>query len=117
MKLSLKLSILGAIATCCLAFTAGVTFAAGCNNVKAVGVATTSVTPSGMSVRLTNNSGGTCAGSWANGSTVKFFLPDGQNVDRSVAIILTAISLDKPLWVDVSGGTTGSFINVVNLTN
>lgn len=115
----MKLNVCTVFVTCCLAMALGAvtSFAAGCDNVTAAGIATTSVTPSGMSVRLTNHSGGTCAGSWANGAEVKFFLADNQNVDRSVAIILTAMSLQKPLWVDVSGGVTGSIINVVNMKN
>ena len=115
--MKLKLGIFTAVAACCLAFSAVGAFAAGCDNVTAVGVATTSATPSGMSVRLVNGSGATCASSWANGAEVKFFLANDQNVDRSVAIILTAISLGKPLWVNVSGGTTGSLVDVVNLAN
>ncbi len=115
--MKVKLGVLLAIVVSSLALSVGTGFAAGCDNVIAKGIATTSVTPSGMSVRLVNNSGAACATDWANGSEVKFFLANDQNVDRSVAIILTAISLGKPLWVDVSGGTTGNFINVVNLAN
>lgn len=118
--MKLKASIVTAIAVALFStvLVAGTSFAAGCSNVSVAGIATTStsITPSGMSVRLVNQSGGTCASSWANGSEVKFFLSN-ENTDRSVAIILTAMSLGKNLWVDVSGGATGSIVNVVNLTN
>ncbi|MCF8057508.1 MAG: hypothetical protein K9K37_12840 [Desulfocapsa sp.] len=86
-----------------------------CSNVYVHGVATTStaVTPSGMSIQLRNDSGVACDG-WAAGSTVKFFLST-EGTDRTLAIILTALSLGNNMWVSVSDTAPGSIIKVVSM--
>ncbi len=116
--MKVKMSVIAIMAVMFSMVISGSVFAAACNNATIAGVATTStsITPSGMTVRLINGSGKACATDWANGAHVKFYLT-ADNTDRSLAIILTAMSLGKTLWVDVSGGVDGSILTVVNMSN
>lgn len=64
---------------------------------------------------LKNVSGGSC-GSIANGSQ-EYFVFKEANLDRQLAIALCSVSLDKSVWVNALGDTTGSILNVISLKN
>jgi hypothetical protein len=115
--MKVKMSVLAIVAVCFSLMFAGSSLAAStsCANIYVHGVATTSttITPSGMAIQLRNDSGAACDG-WAAGSTVKFYLST-EGTDRTLAIILTALSLGNNLWTNVGGTVDGSIINVVSM--
>ena len=72
-----------------------------------------------MAIQLRNDSGAVCPSKtggtdWAAGAQIKYFLST-TGTDRTLAIILTALSLGNNMWVNVSDATAGSIINVVSM--
>ena len=51
-------------------------------------------------------------GSW--GSFVQL-IPNAAIGDQALATALTALSLDKTVWIRASGNTTGSLLNIIYL--
>ena len=87
-----------------------------CSSMHVDSIATTSVTDSGVSVYLRNDSGAAC-GNAASGSSTKYYLSN-TNVDRTLAILLTAVSLGKNVWVSISGSAdTGDLVEVISMKN
>ena len=115
--MKVKMCVLAIVAVCFSIVSAGSAFAdQACNNVYVDKVATTStsITPSGMSVQLRNDSGAAC-GAWAAGATIKYYITT-EGTDRTLAIILTALSLGNNMWVSVSDPSEGGIVKVVAMT-
>lgn len=88
--------------------------AASCTTVSVAGVGTTPYTDSGLFVKVTNTSGATCFGDLADGETRKFYLNE-EGADRTYATFLTALSLEKELYVQVGGtGERNSLILIAS---
>ena len=69
----------------------------------------------GIKVSLKNKSGHTVGTDWNNNTERMFFLTDDLG-DRGLAILLTAMSLDKPVWVRIAGNAeVNSLISVIFL--
>ncbi len=86
-----------------------------CNGVTPV---TTGTTPynaeSGLFLKVRNDSGAAC-GALAAGAEMQYFL-SADNADRTYATILTAISLNRKLFIQVGGtGTKNSLLYVVSM--
>gem|GEM_PF-3390178 len=77
-------------------FVASASFAATCGVMSVVSVASTD-SGSGSQVWLKNESGASC-GTIVNGGQKLFNLPSTTS-DKTLAVILTAVSLNKKLWV------------------
>lgn len=87
----------------CLALSTSIAAAAvSCVTVSVTGVGTTPYTASGLFVKVTNVSGATCFGDLANGQERQFFLAEA-GADRTYATLLTALSLQKDLFIQVGG--------------
>lgn len=120
--MKLKMSIVAIMAIFFSLVMSGSAFASfSCGAAYIAGVATTNATPSGMSVHLVNQASASIINddetvSWDVGEDVKFFVST-ENTDKTLAIILTAMSLGKTLWVDVSCLENGCIINVVSMSN
>jgi len=62
-----------------------------------------------------NVSGAAC-GAVANNSNVYFKFNPGTN-DRILAVVLTASTATKTLWVHAAGDTSGSIVDIVSMKN
>ena len=69
----------------------------------------------GSEVWLINKSGGSC-GTLADGQAAKFILPS-VNTNKMMATILTAVSLEKYLWVAYDDSTEVGALIVVAINN
>ena len=61
-----------------------------------------------------NISGASC-GSIANG-TPQYFVFDTSKLDRQLALALSAMSMNKIVWVHALGDTTGSILNQISIS-
>jgi len=87
-----------------------------CNAVSITGVGTTPYAASGLFVKVKNVSGVAC-GALANGAVLQYFL-DTNNTDPTYATLLTALSLQKNLFIQVSGtGANNSLLLVTAIKN
>lgn len=87
-----------------------------CDNMHIGSVATSPYTDSGVAVHLRNDNGSAC-GNLAAGAETEFYI-SSDNTDRTLAILLTAMSLNKKVWVQISGDANqGDLINVVSMMN
>lgn len=107
-----KKFITAILAISCVGLSFGSAFAAqSCNGVSIVGVGTTPYTASGLFVKVKNVSGAQC-GALANGAVLQYFV-DNNNTDPTYATLLTAVSLQKNLFIQVSGtGANNSLLLV-----
>ena len=107
-----KKACLGLIGILGLAVVAtSATAATDCNGVSVVATGTTAYTASGLFVKVQNNSGAAC-GDLANGAQMQYFV-DEVNADRTYATILTALSLNRSMFIQVGGtGAKNSLLSV-----
>ncbi len=72
---------------------------------------------SGVKVMLKNMTGHTVGTDWANGTVRMFFLTTDLG-DQGLATLLTAMSLNKNVWVRIAGNAEpASLISIVYLSN
>ncbi len=69
----------------------------------------------GGNVWLRNDSGDAC-GTIAAGAS-QYFLLHPDEVDKLLAVGLTAVSLGNSLWVRAEGDAAGSYITIFSMTN
>ncbi len=99
-----------------IGLSAGSVFAMDCATVSITGIGTTPYTDSGLFVKVKNESGVAC-GALANGATMQYFL-DTNNTDPTYATLLTALSLQKKMYIQTSGtGTVNSLLLVAAIKN
>lgn len=112
-----KKLIAAILAISCVGMFAGSVFAAtSCNSVSITAVGTTPYTDSGLFVKVKNESGVAC-GDLANGAILQYFL-DTNNTDPTYATLLTALSLQKKMFIQVSGtGANNSLLLVASIKN
>jgi TM2 domain-containing membrane protein YozV len=113
-----KKLITAILAVSCVGLSFGSAFAEQtCNGVSITAVGTTIYTESGLFVKVKNVSGVDCGTTLTNGATVQYFL-DTTNTDPTYATLLTALSLQKNLFIQVSGtGATNSLLLVTSIKN
>jgi hypothetical protein len=112
-----KKFITAILAISCVGLSFGSAFAAqSCNSVTITAVGTTPYTASGLFVKVKNVSGVAC-GSLANGAITQYFL-DTNNTDPTYATLLTALSLQKTMFIQTSGtGANNSLLLVASIKN
>lgn len=114
----MKKKIMTAIlAISCVGLSVGSAFSAtSCNGVSITAVGTTPYTDSGLFVKVKNESGVAC-GALANGAIQQYFL-DTKNTDPTYATLLTALSLQKKLFIQVAGtGTANDILLIASIKN
>lgn len=112
-----KKFITAILAISCLGFSVGTVFGAtDCSSVSITGVGTTPYTESGLFVKVKNETTAAC-GDLAVGATLQYFL-DTANTDPTYATLLTALSLQKKMFIQVSGtGAANSLLLVASIKN
>ena len=114
-----KKFITAMLAISCVGLSVGSAFAATvtCPNVSITGIGTTGnpAVVSGLVVQLKNESGAVC-GTWANGAVRQLAL-DTNNTDQTYATLLTALSLQKKLYVVAGGDTVNSLLTIATIKN
>jgi hypothetical protein len=105
------------LAISCFGLFVGSAFAAqDCGTVSITAIGTTPYTASGLFVKVKNESGVAC-GSLANGAILQYFL-DTNNTDPTYATLLTALSLQKKMFIQTSGtGAANSLLLVASIKN
>ncbi len=101
-----------------LLFPATNVFAGACSNITIQHIGTSPVPPSGVEVWLKNESGTACPEVPA-GPAVQTYL-SSTNTDRTLAVMLTAASLGKKVWVYMAGASapyTIGQVQVLSITN
>ena len=88
-------------------------FAVDCGVMSVVSVASYEAITSGGQVWLRNDSGVAC-GSVAAGGQKLFNLPSAT-ADKTMALILTAISLDKKMWVSFDDSTNPGMVLIMSM--
>lgn len=88
-----------------------------CDPMKIQHIGTSAAAPSGVEIWLKNESGKTCGGGTIGTVNPNQFWLSTTNTDRTLAIILTAASLRKNLWVYVSGNAPPYIISFVQVKN
>lgn len=89
-----------------------------CANMKISHIGTNPVAPSGVEVWLQNLTGAAC-GSIAANEVAQFYL-SATNTDRTLAVVLTAITLKKNVWVYYTGTAAPyipAFLSVLYVTD
>jgi hypothetical protein len=114
-----KKIITAVLAISCVGLSVGSAFAApvSCNGVSITGIGTTSnsAIASGLVVQLRNDSPAAC-GSLAKGAVRQYALST-TNTDQTYATLLTALSLQKKLFVQVGGDVANSLLLVATIKN
>jgi hypothetical protein len=112
-----KKFITAILAISCVGLSVGSVFAAQtCNGVSIAAIGTTPYTDSGLFVKVKNESGVAC-GALANGAVLQYFL-DTNNTDPTYATLLTALSLQKKLFIQVAGtGTNNDLLILASIKN
>jgi len=114
-----KKIITAILAISCVGLSVSSAFSASyidCKSVSIVSVGSGVPTASSLYVNLKNESGAAC-GDLANGATLQYVL-NTTNTDRTYATLLTAVSMQKKLWVRLAGtGSQNSLLLVVSLLN
>ena len=109
MKKGILLAVVGFVA---LMMTVGTSFAAvDCDAMAIKSTGTTPYTASGLFVKLTPTATNSCG---AAGTDIQYYL-DTTNTDATYATILTALSLGKTLFVQVSAAAQNSLLLVVSV--
>jgi hypothetical protein len=103
-----------AISCSCVGLTVGTAFADPCGVAKVVSVG---IENEKIFVFLKNISGAACGTGFANGATQQYYLNSVQT-DQTYATLLTAISLQKNLWVNLGGtSASGSLLLTTSMQN
>ncbi len=109
-----KILSLVIIVVACIGLSTSIAAAAAqCTTVSVTAVGTTPYTASGLFVKVTNETTATCFGDLAAGDARRFFLTE-TGADRTYATLLTALSLEKNLFLQVAG--TGEKNSLVLIT-
>ena len=108
MKKLISLAIVGFVA---IMLSVGTSFAAvDCDGMAIQSTGTTPYTASGLFVKVVPPTGGNACGT----ATVSYFL-DTNNTDATYATILTALSLTKNIFIQVSDAAANSLLLVVSV--
>ncbi|MHB1348542.1 MAG: hypothetical protein ACYCYR_01595 [Desulfobulbaceae bacterium] len=101
-----------------LGLAAGTSSAFTCSAMKITYVGGTDYVSSGAAIWAQNVSGAAC-NALANNAVQKFIIADTANADKKLAIVLTAVSLGKNVYINATGdGSTGTgAIDVVSMSN
>ena len=112
---SLKIA---ALALFFLAVSVGTSCAFTCGTMKITYVGGTDYVASGAGIWAQNTSGAAC-GALADNASQQFIIADTANADKKLAIILTAVSLGKTVYINATGdgSATGGAIDVVSMSN
>jgi hypothetical protein len=109
MKKNVFLMVAGMAA---MMMSAGASFGAtDCDAMKIVSTGTTPYTASGLFIKVAPTVANACG---AVGVAKQFYL-DTNNTDATYATILTALSLGKPLFIQVSAPTANSLLLVTSV--
>lgn len=109
-----KVVMLGIAGMLALVMSAGTSFGAvSCSNMQIVSTGTTPYTASGLFVKVKPTAANACG---AAGTEIQYFL-DTDNTDATYATILTALSLGKQLFIQVSGAAANSLLLVTSVKN
>ena len=109
MKKSITLAIVGFVA---FMLTVGTSFAAvECDQMQIVSTGTTPYAASGLFVKVKPTVANPCG---AAGAVVQYFL-DTTNTDATYATILTALSLGKTIFIQVSAPAANSLLLVTSV--
>ena len=109
MKKGITLVIVGLVA---LMLSVGSSFAAvSCDQMQIVSTGTTPYTASGLFVKVKPTVANDCG---AAGNVVQYFL-DVNNTDATYATILTALSLGKSIFIQVSAAGNNSLLLVTSV--
>ncbi|MHB8809528.1 MAG: hypothetical protein ACYC9M_05890 [Desulfobulbaceae bacterium] len=109
MKKNVMLAIVGMAA---MVMSAGTSFGAvNCDGMQIVSTGTTPYTASGLFVKVKPTVANACG---AAGVAVQYFL-DVNNTDATYATILTALSLNKTLFIQTSAATANSLLLVTSV--
>ncbi len=109
MKKSVMLAIVGMAA---MVMSAGTSFGAVvCDGMQIVSTGTTPYTASGLFVKVKPTVANACG---AAGAPVQYFL-SANNTDATYATILTALSLNKTLFIQASAATANSLLLVTSV--
>ena len=109
MKKVISLAIVGFVA---IMLSVGTSFAAvDCDNMAIQSTGTTPYTDSGLFVKVVPQAANGCG---AAGTPVSYFL-DTNNTDATYATILTALSLGKTIFIQVSDAAANSLLLVVSV--
>lgn len=114
----MKKKIIAAIlAISCVGLSVGSAFATQtCGSVSVQMAGTSPSSPSGLFVKVKNETTAAC-GALLPGASLIYFL-DVNHTDQTYATILTALSLQKKLWIQVGGtGTVNSTLFITSITN
>lgn len=84
-----------------------------CSSMKIVMISADAT--AGGNLWLRNDSGAAC-GSIANGAE-QYFLFNPAEVDKLMAVGLTAVSLGKNVWVRAEGDAAGSYVSIMSINN
>ncbi len=85
-----------------------------CPRVTIKSTGTSAYSPSGLFVKVINKSGSAC-GALVNNGEMQYFI-DETNADRTYATILTALSLSRPMFIQVGGsGSKNSLLSVASI--
>jgi hypothetical protein len=98
------------LAISCLGVSVGSVFGQSCNGVSVVEVGTSTASASNLIVALKNESGVDCGGGFLNGATQIYALTQ-TNTDQMYAGLLTAMSLQKKMFVNTLGA--GGYLDVL----
>ncbi len=108
-----KLVLCGIVGIIGLAFCATPSFSATCGLMEVVSTAASTNASSGAEVWLRNVSGVDC-GTLKNGDAKLFNLaPD--TADKTMAVILTAISLGKKVWCAYDDSTDPGLLQIISI--
>lgn len=109
MKKVLMLAVMGMMA---MVMSAGTSFGAvSCDNMQIVSTGTTPYTASGLFLKVKPTVANLCG---AAGANIQYFL-DTTNTDATYATILTALSLGKTLFLQVSAAAPNSLLLVTSV--
>jgi len=117
MKVRNVLKVVG-LAVFFMALTVGTSSAFTCTAMKVTYVGGSDYVASGTGIWATNVSGAAC-GALANNASQQFVIADNANADKKLAIILTAVSLGKNVYINATGtgAAAGGAIDVVSMSN
>ena len=112
-----KKIIAAIIAVSCVGFSVGSAFAVtNCSSVSVQMVGTSPTAVSGLFVRVKNETTAAC-GALLPQSSMTYFL-DTKMADQTYATVLTALSLQKKMWIQVGGtGSQNSLLLIASIKN
>lgn len=98
------------LAVSCLGMSVGSVFGQSCNGVSVAEIGTSTAAASNLIVMVKNESGADC-GPLANGGTKIYALSDDAHTDQMYAALLTALSLQKKMFINTLGA--GGYLDVM----